>query len=159
MMDDDNVQIAREITCETLKRINNLASLPQNWDAYGAPPIDERIIATAKYIALRVPLLSVPMVVPMSGGNLQFEWHIRERFLELEFELPNAIHYLIGKKTSPDRSKMHEDFFDANEGVRKAKVLIEWVHTREVPLTYEYLAELAKKYPPPDEWWDEEDET
>src|SRR5688500_12430334 len=73
-----------------------LSCLPNNWDSYGAPPIDPRIVAAARALIEALPenLAYRPRVVPMSPGNLQFEWHHQGKILELEFETPETIHFL-----------------------------------------------------------------
>src|SRR4051812_12390256 len=69
-------------------RLNDLGSLPANWDGYGAPVIDRAILEAAQQFIRALPddLAPRPQVVPMSGGNLQLEWHHGPKILELEFE-------------------------------------------------------------------------
>jgi hypothetical protein len=44
--------------------------------------------------SLPVDLQKVPMVVPMSEGRLQLEWHDGPKTLEIEFASADEIHYL-----------------------------------------------------------------
>jgi hypothetical protein len=70
--------------------IESLRALAPNWDGYGAPAIDADVIEAAKaFIAkLAENVASRPLVVPMSNGTLQLEWHDGPKSLELEFESP-----------------------------------------------------------------------
>src|SRR5438132_47915 len=91
-----------------------LASLPANWDSYGAPVIDQQIIEAARHFVEALPESAgkPPRVVPMSTGNLQFEWHDGPKILELEFESPETIRYL---KWNPPAGVEQEDSFPVND--------------------------------------------
>jgi hypothetical protein len=104
--------------------LNDLAQLRPNWDCYGAPAIDPGIIAAArKFIeALPANLVYRPRVVPMSTGNLQFEWHHGSKILELEFETPQTIHFL---QWHPEASVEEEETFPATD-LERAVDLIQW---------------------------------
>ena len=62
-----------------LNRLNTLAQLPQNWDSYGAPPINsqttERAALTLREILgtgeVEVPL---PFIAPAGDGTIVMEW-------------------------------------------------------------------------------------
>ncbi len=64
-----------------------------------------------------------PVVVPMSNGTLQLEWHDGSKSLELEFESPNSIRYL---QWHPDRGVEKEDSFSRAD-VDTAVDLIRWM--------------------------------
>ena len=66
--------------------MSNLKNLELNWDSYGAPPIDSRIIDAAVRIAelLRNP----PAIVPTSSGGVQLEWHALGIDFEIEITTP-----------------------------------------------------------------------
>ena len=71
----------------TIRALEGLLQLPDNWDRCGAPRID---IDIAKGV---MSLLSsvmrddtpAPSVVPTTRGGIQFEWHTRGIDLEVEF--------------------------------------------------------------------------
>jgi hypothetical protein len=104
--------------------LDRLSRLPPNWDGYGAPMIDPSILETARMFIKALPenLAYRPRVVPMSTGNLQFEWHHGSKILEIEFETPQAIHFL----------QWHPEFEIEEEGVlhstdiERAVDLIQW---------------------------------
>ncbi len=106
------------------REFNRLAALPPNWDAQGALAIEPEIIAAARRFADRLPenLVSAPAVVPMSKGNLQFEWHDGPRSLELEIETPETIHYL---KWHPEQGIEEEDVFPSTD-LAKTEMLLRW---------------------------------
>jgi hypothetical protein len=77
----------------TAQKLTELSDLPENWDSYGARPIDHSAIAFA------VQLLSetmqadtpAPAVVPTNRGGVQLEWHTRGIDLEIEIQSPGRI--------------------------------------------------------------------
>jgi hypothetical protein len=104
--------------------LDDLARLNPNWDGYGAPAIDPSIIAAARKFIQALPetLVLRPRVVPMSTGNLQFEWHHGSKILELEFETPEMIHFL---QWHPEAGVEEEATFRASD-IDRAVDLIQW---------------------------------
>src|SRR5260370_275218 len=78
------------------KQFDDLKQLPEDWNGYGAQPIDPGTIEAAQSFIVDLPddIITAPTVVPITRGRLQFEWHRGNRSLELEFETPGRIHYL-----------------------------------------------------------------
>lgn len=115
---DPNFKMA---VCEQLI---GLTQLQKNWDGYGAPPIDRKIVKAACTFIESLPenLACRPRVVPMSAGNLQLEWDRDETSLELEFETAETIHFL---KWNPDENIEEEDTFPATD-IARAVELIQW---------------------------------
>jgi hypothetical protein len=105
--------------------LDRLAALPRNWDREGASRIDPAIIQAARTFIGRLPenIASIPAVVPMSKGNLQFEWSEGQRSLELELETPTAIRYL---KWHPEDGIEEEESFNI-EDTDQAAALLRWV--------------------------------
>lgn len=104
--------------------LDRLSALQPNWDRYGAPAIDPKIIEAARSFVSALPqnLAFRPRVVPMSTGNLQFEWHEGPKILEIEFEKPDSIRFL---QWHPDNQVEEEDSFPIGE-TQKAIDLIQW---------------------------------
>jgi hypothetical protein len=104
--------------------LDELSQLGPNWDSYGAPAIEPGIIAAARAFIKALPknLAHRPRVVPMSGGNLQLEWHHGSKILELEFETPQTIHFL---QWHPEAGVEEEATFRATE-IERAVDLIQW---------------------------------
>jgi hypothetical protein len=107
-------------------RVEQLADLPNDWNGYGACPIDPNVITTALQLVDRLPVdaISTPQVVPMTRGRLQFEWHRGRRSLELEIETPTLVHYL---KYDADRGIEEEATLPVEETSRLSE-LLHWFH-------------------------------
>ena len=52
------------------EKLLSLRDLPENWNTYGSPPIEEAAIKAGERF---LDLLSTMAVVPVSGGGVQFE--------------------------------------------------------------------------------------
>ncbi|KPJ53889.1 MAG: hypothetical protein AMS16_05035 [Planctomycetes bacterium DG_58] len=84
---------------ETLRRVEEIAQLPTNWDGDGSPPSDPTIIVAAEQLLTSLfgtvdEDVPVPDVVPVSGGGFQFEWTVKERHLEIEFASSRTVYFL-----------------------------------------------------------------
>jgi hypothetical protein len=79
-----------------LESLAALRGFTTNWDGYGAAPLDPQNLNAARRFIQSLPedAAPTPMVVPMTRGRVQLEWHRGNRSLELEFENPMTIHYL-----------------------------------------------------------------
>jgi hypothetical protein len=78
----------------TLEGICALGELRQNWDSYGAKPVDPRCAESAIMLLLSImgPNTPVPAVVPTSRGGLQLEWHTGGIDFEIEVNSPSRFH-------------------------------------------------------------------
>src|SRR5690348_5599176 len=87
---------AAEVESAVYAELDRLAALEPNWDGYGAPSLDRAILHAARQFvgSLASKIAIQPLVVPMSNGALQFEWHSGQRILEIDVEAPSTIHYL-----------------------------------------------------------------
>jgi hypothetical protein len=105
--------------------IESLRALAPNWDGYGAPAIAPDVIEAAKAFISKLPenVAFRPLVVSMSNGTLQLEWHDGPKSLALEFESPDSIRYL---EWHPDRGVEKEDSFRATD-VHTAVDLLRWI--------------------------------
>lgn len=113
-----------EFTSAIYAELDRLSRLPWNWDSYGAPVIDPDIITAARKFIETLPenLASRPKVVPMSTGNLQFEWQHQGKLLELEFETAKTIHYL---QWQPKTGVEEEGTFPTSD-IDQAVDLLRW---------------------------------
>lgn len=105
-------------------KIDRLAALEPNWDGYGAPPLNRGVLHAARQFIGRLASHTAvpPLVVPMSSGALQLEWHQGQKILELEIEDPATIHYL---KWDPETGVQEEDVFPIGD-TAKAASLVHW---------------------------------
>jgi hypothetical protein len=95
------------------QRLAELGKLQQGWDSESAPPINRDIIGAVRNFVESLPrhVATRPMVVPLSSGSVQLEWHHGRLVLELEFESPNQVHYL---KWHPDKQIEEENVIPAS---------------------------------------------
>ncbi len=110
-------------------RLDELSRLQPNWDGYGAPTIDPKIIAAARTFVRSLPaqLALCPRIVPLSPGNLQLEWHAGTKILELEFEDPRTIHYL---QWYPEHGVEEEDTIPVTD-IERVVDLIQWFLSKD----------------------------
>lgn len=93
---------------DCIQKLKELKSLLPGWDAEDAPQIDRQIIEAVQQFVGSLPahIATRPMVVPLSSGHVQLEWHHGRQVLELEFESPTDAHYL---KWDPENGIEEED--------------------------------------------------
>jgi len=104
--------------------MTQLASLPQNWNSYGSPPVPLELLKNAQNFlnSLKLENIPPPFVAPVSGGGIQFEWHNEDRDLEVEFVEPLTVGYLKLIKDEP----IEEGEFSARD-YDSARKLIRWL--------------------------------
>lgn len=97
-----------------LQSLQELQGFEANWDGYGAAPLDPANLDAARRVIESLPndAASTPMVVPMTRGRVQLEWHRGNRSLELEFENPTSVHFL---QWDSDQGVEKEDTVSADE--------------------------------------------
>jgi hypothetical protein len=95
------------------QRLKELAQLRPGWDAQAAPRIEPAIIEAVRRFVESLPdqIANRPMVVPLTSGNVQLEWHDGRRVLELEFETPATVHFL---QWDPEGGVEREDVIPAS---------------------------------------------
>jgi len=106
------------------QRLKELAQLWPGWDAQAAPRIDPATIEAVRRFVESLPdqIASRPMVVPLTSGNVQLEWHHGRRVLELEFETPATVHFL---QWDPEGGVEREDVIPASNR-DELTALIRW---------------------------------
>jgi hypothetical protein len=106
-------------------RLWELSTLHAGWDGYGARPLDH---ATAVFAAMVIgPLLGQrmpePFVAPLAYGGLQFEWHIHNANLEVEFRAPYEVDFLFQDENEfhelPIRSRNMSELIDSMHKARE----------------------------------------
>jgi hypothetical protein len=113
-----------EFCLAVCSELDDLLTLPKNWDGYGSPKISPTLVDAAKWFVRALPehLAYRPRVVPMSPGNLQLEWQHGSKALELEFEPANSIRFL---QWHPESGVSEEDTFALTD-IDRAVELIRW---------------------------------
>ena len=79
----------------TLEAMAELLELPENWNSYGARPIDPAALAWALELlgSTMNPETPAPTLVPTSGGGVELEWHTRGIDLEVHAVPPRGIYF------------------------------------------------------------------
>ena len=62
-----------------MERLNRFATLPENWDSYGAPPISQKIIDWAvstlrEILRIGKKEIPLPFIAPAGDGRIVMEW-------------------------------------------------------------------------------------
>ncbi len=86
-----------------LKKLAEVATLPQNWDSYGSPPPTQVSVEVAKILIKAIDCENLPplRIVPVPGGGLQLEWNVGTRELELEILHDGSVEYLKSDRGEP----------------------------------------------------------
>ena len=96
----------------TLDSLAKLLLLREDWDTYGAPPIDRAIVPAALQLAVDAfcDNTPAPAVVPTSSGGVQYEWHTRGIDFEIEFCSPSRMRLYYEKTGAPafEREVTHD---------------------------------------------------
>jgi hypothetical protein len=77
--------------------------LPDNWDSYGSPHIQE--VAAQRILeilsAAQTEYSPIPRIVPVSGGGMQVEWGVGNCELEVEALPDGSVEFLLvdGERT------------------------------------------------------------
>lgn len=80
-----------------IDKINTLSNLPKDWDSYGAPPIDRKVLLIACAVLARLVGLPYPWIVPMVNGGICLEWHFNQRDIEVEITSEDTVDNVIAK--------------------------------------------------------------
>lgn len=77
----------------TIERMAELLALPEDWNSYGARPVDPRAAAEALRLLAKTMRSDAPapLVIPTSAGGIQLEWHARGIDLEVEASSPGRV--------------------------------------------------------------------
>ena len=80
-------------------RFRQISALPENWDSYGAPPIDEDSLGSSAYIVqlgceLDLPL---PAIAPGSDAGIGIEWETSEGELYIDIAPESETTYALSR--------------------------------------------------------------
>lgn len=95
-------------SADCLSLIDRLRELKQNWDSYGANPVDLNSIAVAKELVRsfdRITGIDCPRVAASPAGHvaLSWEWQEHSRELDLEILPDGALRYSYLDEPQPNR--------------------------------------------------------
>ena len=107
----------------TISRLTQLLELEPGWDGYNASAIRRDIVDFCLQMMLRTfdYETPAPQIVPLAGGGLQLEWHLREFDLEVEIAAPNdALMLFEDRRTGESNEQpLSSDFEPLASIVRK----------------------------------------
>jgi hypothetical protein len=100
---------------ELSDRLKHLATLPQNWDSYGAAPINPKTIERVRsilreIIAAGAKDIPLPFIAPANDGTLVLEWKTGGG-KELILDVPHGdelISFLLVEPQGPEAEKKTE---------------------------------------------------
>jgi len=64
-------------------RLEEIASLKEDWDSYGARPLSEKTIELARHFIEQWQ--KDPIITPLSSGGLWLEWNLPHSSVTVEF--------------------------------------------------------------------------
>jgi len=78
-------------------QLNELSKLPPNWDSYGSPPVQVRVVTAALDILANLSRCNMdrPRVLAVPGGGVQLEWVNDSSELEIEVRPNGDVEFLI----------------------------------------------------------------
>jgi hypothetical protein len=97
---------AKEVT----ERLNHICALPPGWDGYRGRPTRFDVAQFAISLLRRIsqPHTPAPVIIPLSSGGLQIEWHHDEAQIELIIRAPyNVEVWTADPHADPDGQEVH----------------------------------------------------
>ena len=93
---------------DLLAKISELGDLEEDWDSYGARPVDPQCAIATVTLLLSVFDSSTPKpsIVPTSRGGIQLEWHRAGANLEIEIESPSRFHVFFEDEQAGKESEV-----------------------------------------------------
>ena len=67
---------------ENIKKIESFLALEKGWNGYSAEPFEKSLVEKA--ISLLDKLPSQPDVFPTGRNSIQFEYHLKDKYVEIE---------------------------------------------------------------------------
>lgn len=120
-------QPADEIRLDKIRtRFEELLSLRENWDSYGAPPIRRALVEQAiDFIEAMGNSVPVPSIVPTVKGGVQLEWHQGQIDLEVEIEEASTFNVIF-----EDLQTGEEWELDRSQSLRKIREALRLIECR-----------------------------
>ncbi|MCH8844243.1 MAG: hypothetical protein IID61_14885 [SAR324 cluster bacterium] len=102
-------------------KLASFLSLEEDWDSYGALPIDIEMINRALSILSNITKESTPLpdIFPTSGGGICFEWNSKQAALEVEIDPNSPISYYFEKGETEEEGEIE------GEGLSKVSKYLE----------------------------------
>lgn len=115
-----------------LCKITSLMELPENWDSYGALPIDRSLAYVGVNLLQEISSNEVPepSIVPTTRGTIQFEWHTAGIDFELDVISSTKINtYFMDEATGMEWEKVLD--FDLSQITAAIDLLVSKKYAQE----------------------------
>lgn len=92
---------------DLVQKSASILRLQENWDSYGASPINPAVVWSAIELVLRVSSRKTtkPSIIPINSGGVQVEWHLNDVDLEIEIPVPGYFNVLFDDNSGNEWEK------------------------------------------------------
>ena len=92
-----------------MRAIQEVQSLPANWDSYGSEPVDSRSVSQAFELVLFLASLGAPApsITASPSGNIIFHWRSARHTLEIEIAPGFNEYVLLDRADESEDSWLH----------------------------------------------------
>jgi hypothetical protein len=114
---------------QAFSRLDELKQLAPDWDGYKSPKITDQALASAEVLlnAINREDLTLPRILPVSGGGIALEWKLGSRSVDFEILPSGVVEYLRAEESS-DRSGSTTEEGDLSVArLYEARFIIEWL--------------------------------
>jgi hypothetical protein len=110
-------------------RLDELKQLAPGWDGYKTPKITDQALASAEVLlnAINREDLTLPRILPVSGGGIAFEWKFGLRSVDFEILPSGTVEYLRTEESSDRSSSTTEEGDLSVARLYEARFIIEWL--------------------------------
>ncbi len=105
-------------------RLTEFAAFEEDWDSYGALPISDRAIDSARQLLLRLPRRLGEIgdagpyaLAPLASGGIQLEWRGNRRALEIEIDPGGRLSSLLAEDHETGRTYDERDRLSAPQAL------------------------------------------
>jgi len=100
-----------------LRALNAASALPQNWDTYGARPVNQRTLEYALQVLVEImkDTSPSPEILATSHGGIQFLWNAPDRELKVAVNAPYRGEYYYCDESKKEEEE--EPFSLEREGI------------------------------------------
>lgn len=104
---------------EVVSRLNLIAMLPQDWNSYGAPRVNQRTLEHSLEVINKLmrEMLPTPRVNATAAGGVEFSWCVGGKELEIEVGRPFRVHAYYY-----DEARADDEWEDEDIGIELERV-------------------------------------
>ncbi|TXL69379.1 hypothetical protein FHP25_39210 [Vineibacter terrae] len=98
---------------EVLARLNQVARMPENWDTYGAVPVNQRTLEHSLLVLTKLMPASryLPRILASTHGGVLLQWDDGRRELEISVDAPmrGSVYYTDHESGDEDEEQLSLD--------------------------------------------------